>query len=111
MVNWMSDKDLALESGDARTCEHCGEFYWVDEWHSCAEGSKASRDKSEAFSRKWEGTGKRRITTVVITLNTPDSDMAANSALDYATNGLFGDEGSDDVLDVSWKVERKVETK
>lgn len=107
MVNWLSDEDLALENGDKRQCEHCGQTYWVDEWHSCEAGAEASRRKSEAFNKNYFGAGAVTTTEVVITVTGPDTEMARQSAIDQAM--LWKQDGQDDVLKVKWTYqERKV---
>lgn len=107
MPNLMSDEDLALESGDARTCEHCGTVYWVDEWHTCAQGTASARAENEQFTRNFFGDGTIVRREYRLIVECPDTDMALRDVLSEVSAwyepGLV-ESGEDGLLQLKWSI-------
>lgn len=107
MPNWMSDEDLGLESGDLRQCEHCGQIYSVDSWHTCQASNDAARAEAAQFQQTYFGSGKQRQLVLQVRLECPDTELALHDALQSLACWYDPDtctQQTDSLLHQAWQV-------
>jgi hypothetical protein len=106
MPNWMSNRDLNLQSGDLLSCKHCGTDYWVDEWHTCQGITQNLEPNLPVYKNK----PKNLKTVITIEINSVDTlslQNALSSAVAYfdVENQNFHSE-SDDILGYSYTIKK-----
>jgi len=104
MPNFMSERDMMLESGDYRQCEHCNAIYSVDDWHTCQEGIDAGRKADAAFEAAY--TGKNVERTFMVTIRCMDTAMSFDDALSDLCMYIRNGSGSDPILNFSWTAQQ-----
>lgn len=105
MPNWISNRDLNLESGDLLNCKHCGTDYWVDEWHTC----QGMTQNTEPNLPVYQGKPKNLKTVITIEIDSVD-ELSLETAL--AGVPLYFDVSqnecsfSDEILGYSCKIKK-----